>query len=110
MMKRYVVKCVVGSVVTLAILIGVANAKNLNETPRVVVTYGDLDLSQPESVDRLYRRLANAAERVCSAFDSKGLERRAMFSHCKRVAMDDAVKRVAIAALSSRYAEQSLWQ
>ncbi|HYM36056.1 MAG TPA: UrcA family protein [Steroidobacteraceae bacterium] len=107
MMKRQVVKYVVGVALLASGMCQAANAAELRDgIPQIVVNFGDLDLSRAEGVNQLYGRLTIAAERVCDVFDGKALERHAMFLRCKRAALNNAVSRVALPALTTVYARR----
>jgi len=61
---------------------------------RVVVDYGDLDLSQPSGAATLYRRIGNAARRACDQPERGDLRRITRYQQCYRTAVADAVSRV----------------
>jgi len=52
------------------------------DLPSVVVKYGDLDLASEAGVKRLHARLRNAAEQVCSPFESRVLGLREQYERC----------------------------
>src|SRR5215831_14124185 len=66
-----------------------------SEERRVIVQYGDLNLSRPEGVQVLYQRIQRAANQVCVTFDSRFLENHALFDSCRRGAVENAVAQVA---------------
>jgi UrcA family protein len=55
------------------------------------VKYAELDLSQPEAVEVLHRRLSNAAEEVCSPLDSRQLSRQLEYRRCVAETLSRAV-------------------
>jgi UrcA family protein len=107
-MKRNAIECVGGLIVALAALgSGVAAATETpSDVPRVVVAYGDLNLSRTEGVHVLYSRLKGAAERVCDSLDRKDVERQLKFNHCRQAALDNAVSVVSLPALTSYHLAQ----
>jgi UrcA family protein len=74
-----------------------ARAESLDDAlsgTTVIVHYGDLDLARPGSAARLYVRLADAAEKVCSPLDSPDLSLGQRHRRCVEEALDAAVTRV----------------
>ena len=71
-------------------------AADREEVRQVVVRFGDLNLSNPSGAATLYRRIAAAANEVCSAFDlgSRELGSRASVDACVRKAISGAVTKV----------------
>jgi len=59
------------------------------------VKYGDLNLQSESGARTLYRRLQNAAERVCGPID----HRNRAWQECYRIALGDAVNSVGAPAL-----------
>jgi len=64
------------------------------DVPRHAVHYGDLDVSQTPGATVLYRRIASAAEKVCSRFDRDDLHSKQVFKACVHKAIEDAVTAV----------------
>lgn len=64
-------------------------------TPRIVVTYDDVDISSPQGLATLYSRIQYAAMDVCE-YDRlhKELSRQRRPAECYRAAVDDAIKQV----------------
>ena len=60
----------------------------------VTVNYSDLNLSAPEGVLRLYRRIEAAARLVCDGYDSKQLTLQGKYRQCQKNAVDAAVRKV----------------
>ncbi len=75
---------------------GPSLASNRDETHQVVVHFGDLNLSNPQGAETLYRRIATAAVEVCDAFpmDSRALGSRTAIDACVKKALSDAVTKV----------------
>lgn len=72
-----------------------ANAEDsYNYIPRVVVHYGDLDLSTEAGANTLYHRLQSASRLVCRSFDSADISQRAKWQACYRQALSGAVSKV----------------
>jgi UrcA family protein len=74
----------------------ISAAADTSNVPQVVVKFGDLDLSSPQGADKLYRRLAAAADEVCKGFDidSRDLASQARLGACIHQAITDAVAKV----------------
>jgi UrcA family protein len=65
------------------------------------VKYLEADLAQPGGAQLLYRRLQGAARRVCHEPDRRQLARYAEFQQCFERAVDDAVAKVNVTALTA---------
>jgi UrcA family protein len=67
-----------------------------SEVPKVVVKFGDLNLSNPQGAAKLYGRIAAAGNAVCKPFDinSRALGSRARLDACVHKAIADAVTKV----------------
>jgi UrcA family protein len=67
----------------------------LEGTPKIVVNYDELDISNPEGLELLYTRIENAAMTVCG-YDRlpKELARQRRPAACYHAAVDDAIKQV----------------
>jgi UrcA family protein len=83
-----------------AVLTTPSGAQENNSLP---VQYGDLDLSRPEGVLKLYKRIEFAAQRVCETYASTELERRQAYLKCYSKAVDDAVRKVGSDPLTAMY-------
>jgi UrcA family protein len=66
-----------------------------------VVSYGDLDLNQPEGIVTLYTRVQAAAIDVCAPVESVDMSRRAHLEPCIADATSRAVKSVNVPALTA---------
>jgi UrcA family protein len=62
--------------------------------PSVKVRYGDLNLSNPEGVARLYARIRRAAGVVCGTAGGPTVDASRFRKDCRTKAIDDAVKSV----------------
>ena len=80
-------------------------ATNADGVREEVVKFGDLNLSNPEGVKALYRRVHAAAERVCETAGSPVLYERRAARACVQGAMDRAIERINAPALT-RYAAE----
>ena len=80
-------------------------AADSSDVPSVVVKFADLNLSNPEGVAVLYRRINAAARDVCKSYDiHSGSDRLAGSADpCVRKALQDAVNKVGHPALSAMY-------
>jgi UrcA family protein len=65
------------------------------------VTYGDLNLANPQGVERLYRRIVGAAQQVCDALNGRSFEEKQQFSICIRQSIARAVAAVDQPALTT---------
>ncbi|HEY5755801.1 MAG TPA: UrcA family protein [Steroidobacter sp.] len=67
----------------------------LEGTPKIVVNYDELDISNSEGLELLYTRIENAAMSVCG-YDRlpKELARQRRPAACYHAAVDDAIKQV----------------
>ena len=70
----------------------------------VTIEYGDLELGDGLAVDKLYARIAAAAERACGDYDAHNLRARADWRACYDAAMADALDRVQLTALAEQHA------
>ena len=72
-------------------------------TTRVIVQYGDLDMSKAKSAEILYRRITQAARRACDEPEHADLNEVARFRKCYDTAVSDAVNRVNEQTLTALY-------
>ena len=70
----------------------------------VAIQYGDLELGNRLAIDRLYARIAAAAERACGTYDTRDLRARSDWRACYDAAVADAAARVPHTALAARSA------
>jgi UrcA family protein len=83
-----VLSLLAASFLTLAIAApGVAQTP---ETPSVIVSYGDLDLTSPEGSATLDRRIEAAAEKVCQKPRIVDLKAMTSWEECKAASLEDA--------------------
>jgi UrcA family protein len=71
------------------------------EPMKHLVSYGDLDLNQPQDIATLYARVQSAAIDVCAPLESVDLARRAHLEPCVAGATARAVKNVNLPALTA---------
>jgi UrcA family protein len=74
--------------------LGVAQAAPAQQTPQVVVSYGDLDLSSSDGVRELYKRIASAAREVCPYAGAREVGQVALNHACRNAAISRAVRDV----------------
>jgi len=74
--------------------LGVAHAAPPQDLPRVVVSYGDLDLSSGEGVSELYKRISTAAREVCPYPNARELGQVIVNRSCRNAAISRAVGEV----------------
>ncbi len=85
-----------------AMLLGSAIALSATpEAPRVAVHYQDLDMSRPQDAKVLYRRISQAARRVCNAPGRHDIAQLALYSKCYDTAIANAVESVNEQALTA---------
>lgn len=58
------------------------------------VDFADLDITQADGAQRLYRRLNAAAQQVCAPLEDKALARMHRYRICVRATLADAVAQV----------------
>ena len=68
------------------------------------VLYGDLNLANPQGVERLYRRIVAAAQQVCDSRQGRSLQAQALDSICTKQSIARAVAAVGQPALTSLHA------
>jgi UrcA family protein len=78
-------------------------ARTAGGAPSIVVSYEDLDLSQPAKAAMLYARLRHAARTVCPQVSGPDLERVRLARDCYATALSRAVRSVDQASLTSVY-------
>src|SRR5687768_133306 len=61
---------------------------------RVAVEYGDLDLSQVDGAETLYKRITTAARRTCGEATRGSLNQLSRFKQCYQTAVANAVNEV----------------
>lgn len=93
------------------IVLGFATANVANADPQsaqsLTVQFGDLDLDKAQGVDALFKRIKNAAERVCLPVRGQTLIEKQQYSSCIDVALSTAVARVDRPVLSQYLVERS---
>jgi UrcA family protein len=102
-------------IVNMAVLVGTLVAGSLgiaqavtpaDDVPRVVVPYGDLDISTTDGAKVLYKRIASAATQVCPFADSVTPGQVAKFRACREAAIERAVEAVNNTQLAALRAER----
>ena len=87
---------VVGALLALGTSVGgaVAAPPVAAESRSVTIEYGDLEHGNGVALDKLYARIAAAAERACGEKDQRNLRARADWHACYDAAVADAIGRV----------------
>jgi UrcA family protein len=67
----------------------------------IQLSYVTADLTQPEGAKTLYRRIERAARQVCHGTDLRDLTALADYDRCYRHAVDDAVEKVGVSAVTA---------
>ncbi|MGH8291587.1 MAG: UrcA family protein [Steroidobacteraceae bacterium] len=92
-LPRLIIPAILGA---LALSCGAVSSAADTSMPRVVVKFGDLNLSNPEGAAALYGRIAYAADVVCDSFsvDIRDHDTQDQVTGCVRKAIADAVNKV----------------
>ena len=69
-------------------------AEDNSALPKIVVKYGDLNVSHPQGAAVLLRRIRRAGEAVCGSFAGGGLGPKMRMNACVQNAVADAVTKV----------------
>ena len=77
-----------------------------DDAPSVVVRFADLDLTHSDGVAVLYRRLKDAAERVCAARNGRDIRSQTRYKVCWQGALSTSVGKVNQPALTAYYGAQ----
>jgi UrcA family protein len=77
-----------------------------SETAKTV-QFGDLNLANPQGVERLYRRIVVAAQQVCDSRQARSLQAQALDSICTKQSIAHAVAAVGQPALSALHAAKT---
>ncbi len=76
------------------------------DVPTRIVQYGDLDLTGPEGVTRLERRIAAAARSMCPADDLRNLNALMGTKKCRDAAIASAERQTKVAIADARASQQ----
>jgi UrcA family protein len=87
-----------------AVLPAVADS---SDVPQFTVKFADLNISSPQGVAVLYRRIKAAAEMVCSPYDLRGLEFKRPRDKCIDDGILGAVTKVNNSALTAVYSAKN---
>ena len=109
--KRIDVRCLVLATLATACLaatwtvVHAADQTSDSEPMKKTVTYGDLNLANPQGVAQLYRRIVGAARQVCdTGGDGRSLQAKQQFSICTKQSIARAVVAVDQPALTALHA------
>jgi len=91
-----------------AVLGAPATAQVGSPAPTKVVRYLDLDLSTEQGVGTLLKRLDVAAAQVCHDQRGQDLQARLAFEACRKMAVNDAVRRTGSARVSDAQLARTL--
>ncbi len=75
-----------------------------SEPMKKTVTYGDLNLANPQGVQQLYRRIVGAAQQVCDNLNGRSLQAKEQFAICTKQSIARAVSAVDQPALTALHA------
>lgn len=108
--KRTDVRCLVLATLATACLAATSTVTQAadkspdSEPMKKTVTYGDLNLANPQGVEHLYRRIVGAAQQVCADNDGRSLQAKEQFSICIKQSIARAVAAVDQPALTRLHA------
>jgi UrcA family protein len=81
----------------LSSILGSAAVARVDEVPTQIVHFADLDLTSPEGVKVLQRRVSQAIVAVCGSLDIRDLDQTRMTMACRRDAGKSAATQMASA-------------
>ncbi len=90
-------RAVIATLILGALAAGVATvcaAEDNSDAPKIVVKYGDLNVSHPQGAAALFRRIRRAGEAVCGSVAGGGLGPKMRVNACVQHAVADAVTKV----------------
>jgi UrcA family protein len=103
--KRAALAVVVAATGMLVNVALAAEPKGPFAVPELAVKYGDLDLTSPQGVQVLHRRLTAAAERVCPRTDGRiSAPDKAAARECRKQAVERAVQEIGSPELAALHA------
>lgn len=82
------------SVLSLTLAATLPAAADGFDPPKLIVKYGELDMSRAPGATALYNRIHTAAQKVCSQFDGRSLSNNAHMDACVKRAVAEAVATV----------------
>lgn len=94
------------TLIALAALIAIASpavAQVSAVAPKVVVKYGDLDLSRPAGANALILRIRQAAKNTCAGFSTRLLSEASEHRACLQETMAAAVAQIDAPLVSARF-------
>src|SRR5688572_8119845 len=96
---------IVGTLLALGTSLGSAVAAEpvAGSSRSITIEYGDLELANGLAVEKLYARIASAAERACGDYEPRNLRARADWLACYDAAVADALDRLQLTALAERH-------
>jgi UrcA family protein len=83
-----------------------AESSGLDQTPKRVVSFGDLDLTQKAGVAALYSRIKSAAREVCVPLDEIGIKLLRERHDCRQDAVARAIADVNSPVLTNYYMDK----
>lgn len=87
---------------TTSLLVGTTvSAGPFDESRTVRVSYADLDLTHPDGLTQLERRVETATDRVCASHGTLDLKSRMATRQCRDTALANAMGKVQLAALKA---------
>lgn len=93
------------TLLTMSLFANARAADDSEEARSVTLQYLSRDLDSPQGASSLYRRIRAAATSVCSPFESRALERKALWDQCFNNAVASAVAAVHNEALSAYHVQ-----
>jgi UrcA family protein len=84
-----------------------AAEKSTGSEPVTTVQFGDLNLANPQGVERLYRRIVAAAQQVCDTGQGPSLQAKSLEWTCTKQSIARAVAAVGRPALTALHAAKT---
>jgi len=104
---RWAIACAAAACSSVFVCPAFAGERADTESRSVIVGFGDLNLSQPEGVTELYRRIRAAAHRLCADRNTTVRYWSKVDERCERQAVADAVGTLGNERLAALHREKS---
>ncbi len=104
---RIGVRALLAGMVSACLGLGATISHAADEPRTTVVQYGDLNLASPQGIQRLYQRIAAAANAVCDSRDHRSLQAFAHDRSCKTASIARAVAAVGRPELTALHAAKT---
>lgn len=84
----------IGALMAAGAQLAVAEQDSLGVQLSTTVNYAELDLSEPQAIEILHRRLSNAAEQVCAPLEGRELWKLREHRQCVSGALSQAIESI----------------